>query len=329
MSFTESVLDLAATHPETGRSTSLRRLEWPTMAIGITIFGGWLATTRFHRALPTPVVIALLGWLLAWSSSFQHEVLHGHPTPWRWLNDAIGRITLELWLPYDHYKRTHLRHHRDEYLTDPFDDPESKYVAGRRWEEIGPTLRALLRLNRTLVGRLVVGPLLTVWAYLVGQFNELISGEGKPGEGDPRSRWACHVPYAAFTVLWLMMNHVEWWHYALSMWIAQGLIHLRSFAEHRWMPDGVGRSASVASRGPLAVLFLNNNLHTAHHRRMGLAWYQLPAFARRIDAPAIAAAGAGSFTSYGEVFRRYAVRSIDDAVYPPDLDTAPSTLVVA
>jgi fatty acid desaturase len=329
MSFTESVLDMQVTDPDSGRSTSSGRLEWPTMAIGATIVGGWLATTRFHGALPTPVTIALLGWLLAWSSSFQHEILHGHPTPWRWLNDAVGRITFELWLPYDHYKRTHLRHHRDDFLTDPIDDPESKYVAGRRWEEIGPTLRMLLRVNRTLVGRLLIGPWLTVSAYLIGQFNELIAGVGKPGEGDPRSRWAIHVPYVAVTVAWLMMNHVVWWHYAMAVWMAQALIQLRSFAEHRWMPDGVGRSASVASRGPLALLFLNNNLHTAHHRRMNLAWYRLPAFARRIDAPTIAAAGAGSFVGYGDLFRRYAFQPIDDAVFPPDLDLAPDTLVVA
>jgi fatty acid desaturase len=316
MSFTMRVQDMKVIEPAWGRSTSSRQVEWPTVAIGLVIFGGWLAVTRYHQHLPSALTVLLLGWLLAWSSSYQHELLHGHPTPWRWLNDGIGRLTLELWLPYDHYKRTHLRHHRDEHLTDPVDDPESYYVSPDQWNETGAILRALLTANRTLVGRLTVGPWLTVSAYLIGQVNELLAGEGKPGEGDPRSRWGVHLPYLAATVGWLALNHVSWWQYGVAMWISQSLIKLRSFIEHRWTLNDAGRSAMVASRGPLALLFLNNNLHHAHHTRVSVPWYSLPAYAHSSDAMTAAASGAGTYSGYLAVLRQFAFRPIDGAVHP-------------
>jgi len=61
-------------------------------------------------------------WLVAWHSSLQHELLHGHPTPWQGVNRAIGLIQLSLWLPYDVYRASHLAHHQDETLTNPQHD---------------------------------------------------------------------------------------------------------------------------------------------------------------------------------------------------------------
>ena len=46
-----------------------------------------------------------------------------------------------------------MRHHVDERLTDPYEDPESWYVGADDWERSGPVPRALLRANATLLGR--------------------------------------------------------------------------------------------------------------------------------------------------------------------------------
>lgn len=302
-----------------GKSTVLGNIEWPTVCVGLAVFAGWSCVTAFHRSLPAVVVILALGTLLALSSSFQHELLHGHPTPWRRVNDALGHFTLELWLPYGQYKRSHLRHHRDEYLTDPLEDPESYYTSMAKWRGLAWPMRTLLRANRTLLGRLVVGPLLAVPAYLAGQARQVATGNSAPGEGNARRTWLIHSVFVALTLVWLVQVEMVWWHYGLAIWIAQSYIKLRSFAEHRWMPDGTLRTSTVASRGPLALIFLNNNLHTAHHNNMTVAWYRLPQHSDEIGAVRLANDGPGSFRNYFTLIRLYLVRPFDQPVYPADL----------
>ncbi len=294
---------------------STNRIEWPTVFVGVCVVSGWLMVTTLHRNLHPVVVVVLLGTLLAWSSSFQHELLHGHPTPWRAVNDAIGRVTFELWLPYDQYKRSHLRHHRDEFLTDPVDDPESYYVTAEQWDATSPVMKRVLWANRTLLGRLVIGPVLTIPGYLWNQAREVISGNGASGEGDPRKRWAIHAVYASATISWLVHVGFSWWQYGLAIWISQSYIKMRSFAEHRWMPNGELRTATVSNRGPLALVFLNNNLHTAHHADMRLAWYKLPSYSRETDAVQRSASGPGWYRSYVALAVRYLVRPFDQPVY--------------
>ena len=48
-------------------------IEWPTMAIATLIYGGWLALTWWHAALPTPVIVVAGGWLVAWHGSAQRN----------------------------------------------------------------------------------------------------------------------------------------------------------------------------------------------------------------------------------------------------------------
>jgi fatty acid desaturase len=309
----------SASASASGKSTVLGNVEWPTVTVGLGVFGGWFGVTSFHRSLPSVVVIVALGTLLAWSSSFQHELLHGHPTPWRRLNDALGHFTFELWLPYGQYKRSHLRHHRDEFLTDPLEDPESYYTSIAKWRGLARPMRTLLWMNRTLLGRLVIGPLLAVPAYLAGQARQVATGNNAPGEGNARRTWLIHSVFVALTLAWLVQVEMVWWHYGLAIWIAQSYIKLRSFAEHRWMPDGTLRTSTVASRGPLALIFLNNNLHTAHHSNMTVAWYRLPRYSDEIGAVVAANQGSGSFRNYFTIARLYLVRPFDQPVYPANL----------
>ncbi len=97
-------------------------------------------------------------------------------------------------------------------------------------------------------------------------------------------------------------------------WVGGALTLLRSFAEHRWSPEG-SRSAVVRSGPVMSLLFLNNNLHFTHHERPGEPWYRLPAVHRTIDGDAQAASGAGLYASYVELARRYAFRSFDSPVW--------------
>ena len=72
----------------------------------------------------------------------------------------------------------------------------------------------------------------------------------------------------------------------------------------------------IEDRGPLALLFLNNNYHAVHHANPRLAWYRLPAeFARRRD-EWLRRNGGYAYRSYGEVFRRYLFRRKDPVAHP-------------
>ena len=49
-------------------------------------------------------------------------------------------------------------------------------------------------------------------------------------------------------------------------------------------PNARARIVITEDRGPLAWLFLNNNLHVARHRPLNRPWYDLPAlYAARRD----------------------------------------------
>ena len=96
------------------RAVPGRGIEWPTLGLATVIYGGWLAITYFQDSLSWWIVCPVGAWLVAWQSSLQHEILHGHPTRWRKLNRLFALPALSLWLPYETYRVAHLLHHRDE-----------------------------------------------------------------------------------------------------------------------------------------------------------------------------------------------------------------------
>ena len=57
-----------------------------------------------------------------------HEVLHGHPTRSGRVNEALVFLPIGIVWPFRRFKAIHLRHHADERLTDPFDDPYVSYT---------------------------------------------------------------------------------------------------------------------------------------------------------------------------------------------------------
>ena len=116
-------------------------VEWPTLWVAIAIYAGYGVLTLNYHNLPWWLVLPAGGLLLAWHGSLQHEVVHGHPTRWRWLNHALVFPSLWLWMPLEVYADTHLRHHNDELITDPIDAPESYYLPKEQWQRAGPIRR--------------------------------------------------------------------------------------------------------------------------------------------------------------------------------------------
>lgn len=56
--------------------------------------------------------------------------------------------------PILRFKQTHVAHHGDANLTDPY-DPECNYLDPAVWNGLAPRMRSLLRVNNTLTWRLI------------------------------------------------------------------------------------------------------------------------------------------------------------------------------
>jgi fatty acid desaturase len=225
------------------------------------------------------------------------------PTRRRAVNDALGFPPLNLWLPYQVYRASHLRHHRDAWLTDPLEDPETTYVHPAQWQRLSRAGRAQVRACNTLLGRMTLGPARVMVRLYRAHARRL------RGEPPLRRVWAAHALGVAVVLAWLVLVcRIPPAEYAaLFVYPGLSLAMIRSLAEHRAEPAGRGRSAVVERGGPLGLLFLNNNLHALHHARPAVAWYRLPALWRQQRAAFLAGPGLPLYRGYGEVARRFLV----------------------
>jgi fatty acid desaturase len=277
------------------------------------IHGGWFATASLWRHIPMVLLAALGGWFVAWHASLQHEVIHGHPTRWRRLNEAIGGLPLSLWLPYELYRKSHLRHHNDEMLTDPIEDPESAYLTLDRWQRMGPVARLLIRFGATLAGRLLIGPAVMIGGLLASEAVRLYRGDRTHG-----LVWLRHLvgiaAVLAFVHVWCGMP--IWLYVVAFVYPGAALTRLRSFAEHRWSVEAAKRTAIVERAGIFGLLFLHNNLHVLHHARPNLPWYSLPRLYERERASLVVRNGGLVYDGYLDVARQFLFRTHDGPVHP-------------
>jgi fatty acid desaturase len=303
-----------ASHREPGQETRRWRGEWPTWAVVVAAYAGWLLVTWHYHALPWWMVLPLGAWLVAWQNSFQHEAVHGHPTPWRRFNDALATPPLGLWMPYADYRETHLRHH-DADLTSPSEDPESYYLEAGRWRSLTPLARGLLVANNTLLGRLVLGPALTACRYWAGAARRLVAGDREAAR-----LWLGHLVAVAVVMAWVVaVCDIPVLAYVLLFaYPGLSLTLTRSYLEHRPATDPDHRTVIVEGGRLAALLYLNNNLHAAHHRWPGMAWYRLPAAFRAHRRDLLSANGGYRFAGYRTVAWRYLVRPKDIPVHPGD-----------
>jgi fatty acid desaturase len=281
-------------------------VEWPTLAVAATIYAGWLVVTYWHNALPAPVLMIVGGWILAWHGSLQHETIHGHPTGIHAVNHAIGIVPLSIWLPYALYHRSHVAHHASSSITDPQFDPESRYVQYRR-----SAAWLVARLQSTLIGHMIFGPPVAVVRTLC---QEISRGVAHPVQ--LARDWLPHLIAVALLVGWLDHAGISIGLY-IMMFVYPGMVFttLRAHAEHRADLSTASRAASVETAGPFALLFLNNNLHAAHHEQPGLSWYKLPAYHRQ-HRTRLAHDSVSLYNGYSQIVRRFAWRAHDVSLHP-------------
>ncbi|WP_347310527.1 fatty acid desaturase [Defluviimonas sp. SAOS-178_SWC] len=286
-------------------------VEWPTLLLLIACYAVWAMATTVLSAFWLPLGVVALVLSVALHSSLQHEVLHGHPFRSRMLNEALVFLPLGLFFPYGRFRDLHLAHHRDESLTDPYDDPESNYLDPKVWARLPGWLRLILRANNTLLGRMVLGPAISVAAVLRSDGRAILGGDRAIARD-----WALHAAGLVLVGLWIAATAMPVWAYFVAAYAGMSILKIRTFLEHRAHDLARGRTVIVEDRGPLAFLFLNNNLHVVHHAKPGVAWYRLPALYAANREEFLRRNEGYRYASYGEVFRRHFLTPKDPVPHP-------------
>lgn len=287
------------------------RIEWPTLALILLCYVVWVLALWLLPTVSLWIAVPVAGIAAAFHSSLSHEVVHGHPFANRRLNEALVWPVLVLAVPFARFRDTHLAHHHDAVLTDPYDDPESNYLDGGDWDRLPAVARLIFRLNATLLGRLVFGPIVGQVMWMKGDLRAIRAGDAAVLRG-----WLWHLPSLAVVLALVAASPMPIWAYLVAAWIGLSLLKIRTFLEHQASDKPRGRTVIIEDRGPLALLFLNNNLHVVHHMHPRLPWYRLPELYRANPARYLGCNGGYRYRSYGEVFARYWWRAKDPVVHP-------------
>ncbi|MEI6640532.1 MAG: fatty acid desaturase [Novosphingobium sp.] len=289
-------------------------IEWPTLALLFACHVAWVGACLLYSLAPW-LAVPLLALAIALHSSLQHEAIHRHPTPSEGWNELLVSLPLGLLIPWRRYRETHLAHHVDSRITDPYDDPESFYIAAADHRRLPRAVRLLLAANATLAGRLLLGPAIAAARFLLTEARLGLRQRGAAAR-EWRKAWALHalglVPVLGLVHFVFVMPFAA---YFGAVYLGMALLALRGFAEHRWADAPEARTV-IVERSRLGWLFLNNNLHFVHHSHPHLAWYALPAAYRARRAEWLAFNEGYVFTGYRAVLRAFALRAKEPVVHP-------------
>ena len=289
-----------------------RDIEWPTVALIAADYLVLAILVWFHASLPWWVILPVGAYCAALHASLQHEVLHGHPTGSKLLNEALIFPTPTFWLPYLRYRQTHLQHHNDQHLTDPRRDPESYYLLPEDWADVQGIRRALYEFNNTLAGRMLIGPAVSIIRFWSSEARDMLAGNTRTIRA-----WAWFVPSCAIT-LWYVVHVCGmpfWQYYLLVAYPGISLALVRSFCEHQAAKSVEHRTIIVEASPFWSLLFLYNNLHVAHHAVPALAWYKIPAYYSAERDRLIARNNGYTMRGYGEIFARYFFKAKEPVPY--------------
>jgi fatty acid desaturase len=289
--------------------------EWRTLLVAGVCYAVWFLLAFGWAELPDTLRVLFLIPTITLHSSLQHEFLHGHPFRNQKLNDLLIAPPIGMLVPYLRFKSCHLNHHINENITDPYDDPESYYLDREVWTTTPPWLKQLLSANNTLAGRTTIGPALAAIGFAISEYRRALAGE-------PSLVWVWLRHILAVAALFWLIARFGSLHpaaYFLAAYLGMGLLMVRSFIEHQATEKANQRSVIIETRGPLSLLFLNNNFHSVHHAYPSLAWYRIPAFFRENRSRFLRMNGGYRYESYWEVFRRYGFRAKEPVAYPMEI----------
>ena len=224
------------------------KIEWPTLGLLVVTYVLWALALFWLAEAALWAAILLAGLAITQQSSLQHEAIHGHPTGNAALNTTLVWPPLTLVVPFLRFRDTHLAHHLDSRLTDPYDDPESNFLDEGDWQKLPTWVQGLLLWNNTLLGRLILGP-------IIGTVFFLRSDWRARKESAVRRGWLWHLPASAVLLAVIAVSPMPIWAYLASCYLALSLLKVRTFLEHRAHELCRARTVIVEDRGPLALLF--------------------------------------------------------------------------
>jgi len=288
------------------------QVEWPTLGLIVIVYTVLGGLVWFHDILPWWVILAVGSYAACLHSSLQHEVLHGHPTRSRRVNELLVFLIPHLWLPYGRYRDLHLTHHNDLNLTCPVKDPESYYLLPDRWAKMSDIRQSLHCFNNTLFGRMLIGPAISIIQFWGDEIRQMLRGNRRI-----LKCWGLFALSTASVLGYVWRCGMPLWQfYLLICYPAISLALVRSFCEHQAAED-VGHRTILVEASPFwSLLFLNNNLHIAHHERPKIAWYLLPAFYRAEKQRLVARNGNYLKLGYGQIFVAYFFHAKEDMPHP-------------
>jgi fatty acid desaturase len=289
-----------------------KRIEWPTVITIVLVYALLGGLVWFHAVIPWWIMLPVGAYAAALHTSLQHEVLHGHPTRHRFLNEALVFVSPTMWLPYRCYRDTHLVHHNEQNLTDPELDPESYYDVPEVWAKRGGWQRAIFAFNHTLLGRITIGPAVSIIRFWPTDFARIFNGA--PGK---IVCWSLFAVSCALVIAYVMWCGMPLWKYiALIAYPGISLALVRSYCEHRATPE-LGERTIVVEASPFwSLLFLNNNLHIAHHEAPTVPWYELPAYYRANRERLLAKNAHYLMPGYSAIFKEFLLRAKEPIPYP-------------
>lgn len=229
------------------------------------------------------------------------------------MNELLVGLPLAGIFPYRRYKDLHLKHHQDEHLTDPYEDPESYFWCEHQVREMTDFQRHIFAINNTFVGRLVVGPTLT----MIG-FSRTETWRMRQNETGVRLAWTLHAPglIAMICLVSQILMMPLWVYFLFVGYPALSLTAMRSYAEHQAAENVGARTAIVEAHPTLALLYLNNNLHIVHHSSPSIAWCDIPDLYNARRQKYLTANENTLFLGYSDIAKRFAFQVKQPVEYP-------------
>ena len=107
---------------------------------------------------------------------------------------------------------------------------------------------------------MAIGPLVGQIAFMATDWRLI-----RAGDRAARVGWLWHLPAFVVVLAIVTLSPMPLWAYALSIYLGLAVLKIRTFLEHQAHERASARTVIIEDRGPLAFLFLNNNLHVVHH----------------------------------------------------------------
>jgi fatty acid desaturase len=289
----------------------VKAIEWRTVLLWLVCWGLWLVGLFVLPMVSMLLAGVVLTLVLVLQSSLSHEALHGHPFASSRVNDCLAMVSLGLFVPYIRFRDTHLAHHIDERLTDPYDDPETNFYDPAIWASMGSWQQWVLQLNNTVLGRMLIGPLISQVVFMRSDWREM-----RNGDYTILLAWMIHLLGSVLVVAIVATSPVPIWIYLVYCYFALSVLKIRTFLEHRAHQYSTARTVIIDDKGPLAFLFLNNNLHAVHHLHPQVAWYNLPRLYRDNVESYDRFNEGYNYRSYAHVIARFLVKAKDPVPHP-------------